>query len=148
MFQQDDEQKRHDTLLANIRAYLPELEKLVGEFHSYDEDGIYRFYHQSFKVFHLQPLVRRARDLFARLSPEGVPLHPWFTAICEQALDHEFDSGRMNDNWLNETRPLLEAFWHCRYFAENLLRYGRELDKAPLMLPSGWAAILCLYNMR
>ena len=96
----------------------------------------------------MQPLVRRARDLFAKISPDGAPLHPWFAAVCESALDHEFDSGRTNDNWLGETRPLLESFWHCKYFLEQMLRYGRELETAPQMLPSGWAAIMCLYNMR
>lgn len=145
---QDEEQKRHDALLINIKGLLPEIKKLLAHFHSEEEDGVYRFYHQSFKVFHLQPLVRGARDLFIQISPAGAPLNAWFAAICEGALDHEFDSGRTNSMWAAETRPLLEAFWHCKYFLKNMLRYGRELDNAPHMLPSGWAAILCLYNLR
>lgn len=145
---QDEEQKRHDMLLANIKGRLPEIEKLLADFKLEEEDGVYRFYHQSFKTFHLQPFVRRARDLFVQIALDGAPLHAWFAAICEEALDHEFDPGRTNDNWQGEVRPLLESFWHCKYFLEQMLRYGRELAVAPQMLPSGWAAILCLYNMR
>lgn len=145
---QADEQKRHDALLATIKARLPEIEKLLGTFHSNEEDAIYRFYHQSFKTFHLQSLITQARDLFVRMPPDGVPLNAWFSGICEGALNHEFVSGRTNADWLCETRPLLEAFWHCKYFLEQTLRYGQELEVAPQMLPSGWAAILCLYNMR
>jgi hypothetical protein len=63
----------------------------------------------------------RACDLFTRMSPDSMPLNAWFSAICEGALDHEFESGRTNNDWLNETRPLL---------------------------PRGWAAILYLFNMR
>jgi len=147
MFQNED-QKRHDALLANIKAHLLETEKLLVGFHAAEEDGTYRFYHQSFKAFQLQPYIRRARDLFTRIAPDGATLNAWFTAICDGAVGHEFDSGRTNDNWQVETRPVLEAFWHCKYFLEQMLRYGRELETAPQMLPSGWAAILYLYNMR
>jgi hypothetical protein len=28
------------------------------------------------------------------------------------------------------------------------VRYGKELTEPPLMLPSGWAAFLYLYNLR
>ncbi len=108
----DEMQKQNDELLTNIKERLPEIEKLSADFHSDEEDGIYRFYHQSFKTFHLQPLVRRARDLFSGIAPDGALLNGWFAAICEDALDCEVDSGRTNDNWLAETRPLLEAFWH------------------------------------
>jgi hypothetical protein len=145
---ENEEQKRHDALLANIKANLPEVEKLLASFHVEEEDGVYRFYHQSFKAFHLQPFVRRARDLFTRIAPDSAPLNEWFATICEGALDHEFVSGRTNANWMGETRPLLESFWHCKYFLEQMLRYGRELEAAPHMLPSGWAAILCLYDLR
>jgi hypothetical protein len=144
----EDEQKQHDALLANIKAHLPEIEQLLRDFKVEEEDGVYRFYHQSFKTFHLQPLIRQARDLFAQLSPDSAPLNAWFCDICEAALDHTFDSGRTNSNWQAETRPILEAFWHCKYFLEQMREYGRELEVAPHMLPYGWAAILCLYDLR
>ncbi len=31
---------------------------------------------------------------------------------------------------------------------EMAVKYGRKLEKAPELLPSGWAALLCLYNLR
>jgi hypothetical protein len=46
-------------LLARIKAKLPQLEDLLAQIEdrSGEEDGVYRFYHQSFKVFDLQELT-------------------------------------------------------------------------------------------
>ena len=54
----------------------------------------------------------------------------------------------MNRDWLNETRPILEAFFHAKTFLGLAVRYAKALDHAPRLLPSGWAAVLSLYNAR
>lgn len=71
-----------------------------------------------------------------------------YLSTYRAALDHDFDIGRSNANWDPETRPILEAFWHCAYFLEQLARYGRELSEPSGSLPSGWAAVLELYGVR
>ena len=43
---------------------------------------------------------------------------------------------------------VLEAFWHADYMLRMAVRYGQELDEAPSLLPSGWAALLHLYGIR
>jgi hypothetical protein len=53
-----------------------------------------------------------------------------------------------NERWLEITRPILEAYFHAHYFLSMAVRYGTELDAPPMMLPSGWAAILYLYGLR
>ena len=53
-----------------------------------------------------------------------------------------------NEHWLEVTRPILEAFFHARYFLEMICKYGKQLDEAPNIMPSGWAAVLYLYNIR
>lgn len=50
--------------------------------------------------------------------------------------------------WLEVTRPMLEAYFHARFFLEMVIQYGEELDQAPAILPSGWAAVLYLYDLR
>ena len=45
-------------------------------------------------------------------------------------------------------RRIAEAFFHAHYFLEMLVKYGNELKFPPNMLPSGWAAVLYLYNLR
>ena len=42
----------------------------------------------------------------------------------------------------------LEAFFHANYFLDMAIKYGEELDEPPSPLPSGWAAVLYLYNIR
>jgi hypothetical protein len=66
------------------------------------EDGLYRFYHQSLKVYSLQAHTTRAAGLIRAIAGEA---------------------GRRTE-------------------------YGRELDVAPTLLPSGWAAVLSLFGLR
>ncbi|HTP49195.1 MAG TPA: hypothetical protein VMK42_00730 [Anaeromyxobacteraceae bacterium] len=53
-----------------------------------------------------------------------------------------------NERWCEVTRPMLEAFFHARFFLEMAVRYGYELEAPPRSLPSGWAAFLYLYDLR
>lgn len=53
-----------------------------------------------------------------------------------------------NKHWTGNTRVFLEAFFHAKFFLEMAVKYGKELRAAPTTLPSGWAALLCLYNLR
>ncbi|MGZ5544922.1 MAG: hypothetical protein ACXWIU_09620 [Limisphaerales bacterium] len=57
-------------------------------------------------------------------------------------------SSEHNEIWLETTRPIVEAFFHARYFLEMAVNYGRELEYPPHVMPSGWAAFLYLYNLR
>ena len=74
-----DRQAEEIRLLAAIVQELPRLEGLLaavtGE--SGYEDPIYRFYHQSFKVFWLQGQIQQIVDALQSLAPE-LPLNPWF----------------------------------------------------------------------
>jgi hypothetical protein len=62
-------QARVDALLQRIKERLPEIEGLLREYgeHWAEEDGVYRFYHQSYKVFgRLQPLTQEGFALISR----------------------------------------------------------------------------------
>jgi len=75
------------------------------------------------------------------------PLNEWFTAIVHAGTGKEF---AMEDNarWTEVTRPILEAFFHARFFLEMAVRYSslelpprprpKRLRGAPLSL---WVAI-------
>jgi hypothetical protein len=34
------------------------------------------------------------------------------------------------------------------YFTQMMIKYAKELETAPQMMPSGWAAILWLFELR
>jgi hypothetical protein len=76
-----------------------------------------------------------------------LPLNPWFTQIVAEGAAEQF-SMEVNQRWGAATRPILEAFFHARYFLEMVCRYGRELNEPTDSLPSGWAAVLYLYGLR
>lgn len=137
-----------EPLLVNIKQRLPELEELLKRVsdHWGFEDGFYRFYHQSFKVYGLQMQTVKICEALASVSP-GKGMNAWFCRILDEGTGREFVP-EANQNWLAHTRPILEAFFHARAMLELAVKYGRELVHAPAMMPSGWAALLYLYNMR
>jgi hypothetical protein len=47
------------------------------------EDPIYRFYHQSFKVYALQEQTQPLARLLASLAPDR-PLNAWFLRIVQE----------------------------------------------------------------
>jgi hypothetical protein len=137
-----------DTLLRNIKQCLPELEKLLAhaEDHWGMEDGFYRFYHQSFKVYRLQGLTEGICKALQGLFPSR-PLNKWFKEIIAQGTGREFEMSH-NKDWLRHTRPIIEAFFHAHYFLKMAVKYGKKLESAPDRMPSGWAAVLYLFDLR
>jgi len=160
-------------LVRNLKAALPGLEQLLKEVQGHwgYEDGIYRFYHQSFKVFRLQGTTLDIVEALKKLTPAVDPkrdrpkfwyyfhgkkdeqpaeppvLHPWFMKIVTDGTGKEFDP-KDNENWLQVTRPIVEAFLHAKYYLEMAVKYGKELEAPPNSLPSGWASVLYLYDLR
>ena len=78
-------------LLANLRGRRERLQDLLSRCsgHWTYEDPVYRFYHQSFKVYSLQQtteaIVRELQDLVP-----GRPLNPWFAQIVAEGTGHMF----------------------------------------------------------
>jgi len=135
-------------LLKNIKERLPELEKLLAktEDHWGMEDGVYRFYHQSFKVYFLQSRTGKIFQALQGLLPD-LPLNEWFAQIVKEGTGHQFEMSH-NEDWLRHTRPIVEALFHAHYFLKMVVKYGRELEVPPSAMPSGWAAVLYLFDLR
>lgn len=140
---------QHQLLLTRIKERLPELTELLAEISDEwcSEDLVYRFWHQSFKVYYLQGFTEKIVASLESLAPQDSDLHPWFREIVRTGTGLKFESAH-NNAWTDHTRPMLEAFFHARFMLEMAVRYGRELETAPSLLPSGWAALLELYEIR
>ncbi len=145
---QIDDRPEVRELLVNIKAALPELEELLATCNGRwgYEDAVYRFYHQSWEVYEVQRATARVVSVLQSLAPER-ELNPWFREIVAQGTGQKFEMEH-NRRWLEVTRPILEAFFHARYFLEMVIRYGNELEEPPALLPSGWASVLYLYGLR
>jgi len=141
----------HDTFLKKVKENLPELEETLKRVsdHWHYEDLIYRFYHYSFKVFYIQSETEKMLEVLKKLKPnEKCEFNDFFKQIVIEGVCKRFNSDTTNKHWLKETKPMLEAFFHCKYFIEMAVKYGKELEKAPECMPSGWAGLLYLYNLR
>jgi hypothetical protein len=62
-----------DALLLRIKARLPELEELARALDEAEEDGLYRFYHGSYKVFTFRTRSKEHSLLLKRSA--GNPIH-------------------------------------------------------------------------
>lgn len=135
-------------LLEKIKEHNAEIDSLYALFQRLEPEIVYRFYHQSFKVYTATSLIKQARELFERLSPDAQPLNSWYLHIADTAISKKFDSAKSNQIWLEETRPIVEAFWHSKHFLQHMIESADELETAPQLLPYGWAGVLYLYDLR
>ena len=137
-----------DRLLAGLKEKAEEFRALLEKMESHwgIEDGIYRFYHQSLKVYYVQELTQEAVELLQSLLPER-PLNAWFMQIVREGTGKTFELSH-NENWLHHTRPMVEALFHTHYFVKMASKYGQELGAQPAALPSGYAALLYLFDLR
>lgn len=134
-------------LISLLRERRRRLQELLADCSSHwgFEDPVYRFYHHSFKVYAVQGATRKIVDELQGLAPDR-QLDALFARIVEDGTGFEFEPGH-NRRWGEVTRPMLEAFFHARYFLEMAVRYG-DLEEPPSPLPSGYAALLTLYGLR
>ncbi len=136
-----------EALLQSLRRDRGDLEILLSRCsdHWVYEDSVYRFYHQSFKVYGLQGTTQAIVQRLQALAPDR-PLNPWFLEIVAAGTGKAFKT-EDNARWTEVTRPILEAFFHARFFLEMAVRYS-DLQEPPQMLPSGYAALLYLFGLR
>jgi hypothetical protein len=136
-----------ESLLRSLRRDQGELARHLEEVsgHWGYEDPIYRFYHQSFKVYGLQGSTESIVQRLRSLAPD-LRLAPWFEEIVQAGTGKRFKT-EDNARWAEATRPILEAFFHARFFLEMAVRYA-GLSTPPQPLPSGYAALLCLLGLR
>ncbi|MEX0776718.1 MAG: hypothetical protein WD042_13525 [Phycisphaeraceae bacterium] len=145
----DDRSRLTDVLLANTKRECERLAKLLEEVNGHWSygDGLYRFYHQSFKVYYLQEHAQQIVAALRAIAPENQPFCGYFEQLLSEGTGRTFTQ-EANANWLRQTAPIVQAFFHARYFLEVAVKYARELEAAPQMMPSGFAALLCLYDIR
>jgi hypothetical protein len=118
-----------EAILAAVKAHLSQLEGLLEAMNNDYEEGLYRFYHQSFKVYSLQAHTTRAAGFVRVIADEaGRQVDPWFEAIVADGTGIEFDASH-NSEWPGYTRPQVEPFLHARYFVEMMVKYGREFGR-------------------
>ena len=137
----------HQKLLNSIKKRLPEIERLLNVVNSHwnYEDPIYRYYHRSYKSYYIQDSTLAMVNLFNKIC--NVPLNAQFMNIIKNGTNKRWKEVA-NKNWDKINRPMLEAYFHARFFLEMVYKYGKKFKKTPEVMPSGWAAILYLYNMR
>jgi len=142
-------------LLDNLHAQAAQLGELLNQLNDgktygtspYEDECFYRFYHMSFKVFGLQTYTDWIVAALRAIAPEGREFCGMFQAILDAGTGRMFND-QTNAHWLEQAGPIVQAFLHARYFLEMAVKYAAALDKPPQPLPSGWAALLELYQIR
>lgn len=147
-------------LISALKENMPIIEDLLTRIRedNIDEDGIYRYYHGSYKVYRLQDATMEIVSTLQALIPER-KLTAYFMTIIRDGTGKTFES-KSNQHWMQETRPIVEAFLHAEYFLKMAVKYGKGLDLVVNtnpetveerlcagLIPSGFAALLSLYEM-
>src|SRR5438093_467416 len=143
-----EERDRLERILLNrIKSRKEDLHKMLVMMsdHWTYEDGFYRFYHGSFKVYGIQDATGQAVTLLSELLPER-ELNAAFAQIVREGSGKKFEMAH-NAEWSRQTRPMLEAFMHAQFMVEMAVRYA-DLPAPPQPMPSGYAALLYLYDLR
>jgi hypothetical protein len=154
--------ERRNILLSAVKEKMPVLEELLSRVQreSCGEDGIYRYYHQSFKVYGLQIVTTEIVSALKSILPDQ-PLTDDFMTIIQDGTGMVFVRA-VNSRLRVEGRSILEAFFHARYFLEMAVKYGQRLElidninpsleeycsMVPFPMPIGFAALLELFDMR
>lgn len=138
-----------DQLLQNIKKNLIYFEIALQEANAYynEEDCFYRFYHQSYKVYYLQSCTKYMLDLLYKIKPKGTTLNSWFINIINSGINKKFTM-EINNNWIQETLPILNSFFHIKHVTKQIIKYGKKLEKSSNCLLFGWATILYIFNLR
>ena len=118
-----DKFRLSEVLLKNIKDELPRLESFLKSINDHwcYEDLIYRFYHQSYKIYYRFP-IKEAIDILNSLSPMApedlgeLPNHPFLKGILAD-IPEKFEPCH-NENWCKYTRPIVEASLHLKFFIE------------------------------
>jgi hypothetical protein len=144
-------EERQSRVLKSIREKL-ELAKQCyggGADPGGGEDSFYRYYHGSFKVYSLQSKTVKMVEVLREIGRDaGVDsLNAEFQEIISHGTGKTWNP-ECNLDWGRQERPVLEAFFHAREMLRLVIKYGEDLKEAPSTLPSGWAAVLYLYNSR
>lgn len=144
--------EKNIALLGNIKQKLPALEKVLEgtKDHWGEEDSVYRYYHGSFKVYRIQSITKSIYSALESVSPheDNKIRDPYYLQIVKEGASGREWKKEDNKNWEKVCRPMVEAFFHSKYFLEMAVKYGKKLDKVPLRMPSGWASLLELYGIR
>ena len=147
LFHPEEREQLEQLMLSRLKARKAELEQLLARLNSYRtyEDGFYRYYNQSFKVYGPQTETERAVRVLRDLLPER-KLNLAFEDILRNGTGKEFKPEH-NKDWPRHTGPILEAFCHAKFMVEMAVRYA-DLPEPPRPMPSGGAALLYLYDLR
>jgi hypothetical protein len=108
-----DDRPQVAALFSNLKAALPKLQALLDKYKGdwEYEDGVYRFYHQSYKVYDLQVGTTSITEALQALAPER-ELDEWYRQIVSDGTGNKFAQDH-NSRWLAETRPIVEASFHA-----------------------------------
>ncbi len=137
-----------EQLIVALREQSGTLQGLLAKVDSHwgIEDRVYRFYHSSVKVYHAQDLTLDIVEVLQALLPKR-PLNAYFLQIVNEGTGKQFELAH-NEDWLRHTRPIIEALFHARFFLGMACTYADKFEKSPSFLPSGFAALLYLFDLR
>lgn len=135
-------------LVTNLTDQLPDLIALRDRIAEWtDAKCVYRFLHQSFKVFEVQSATADIIAAFERLAPTGVPFsNDWARHILDAGVGHTFTLAA-NRDWLATTLPIVNGYQFARHLLDVTID-AADTATGEGLLSQAWATVLYLYGLR
>src|ERR1700722_13940277 len=99
-------QKRIDALFVRIKAWLSDLEAMAEELEAVEENGVYRFYHGSYKVFDMQEPIKEAFKLIVEIGGEDDPPHFDRVSVLSTAMLNKRQPHREDSTATTQRKPM------------------------------------------
>jgi len=151
LFQEEHRKRKlQRALIAKLQETKEQAYSLQQEAENdrYIDDRFYRFYRNSTKVYDIQILTTHIVDYMQSLIDDFqlTNFHPHFVTIIQEGTGHVPAS--QEDVYIQDTRAILEAFFHAKSALGSLIRYGIELPSEKRERATGWFSILTIYQLR
>jgi len=122
----------------NLREAKEKKEKLSKLYWTMDVDNVYRAYHDSWKIFNIQPLIIKYLEALLALIGEDIPANtkilikklkqlrfePRFIQLIDEALKIKFHGGAIPTT---EWKSLFTAFYHVKISLDSCIRLVGDL---------------------
>ena len=141
-----DSYEYNDAILSEVMARNDALHDFLNDMNTEYTRSLYKFYSQSFKVYHLQDFTLKVHSLFKSIADAtALQLHEGFEQIIAEGTGSTFDMSH-NVDWLTHTRPIVEAFLHAKYMVEMMIRLNTA-EPGSLRHVQAYQAVMVLFRM-
>ena len=137
-----------DQAFSRMKSARSEICALADRFEAEGIDTLYRFYHQSFKVYRAQELNQEALDLLRKLRSDRSTLSPFLEELIAHASPTVQFAPEHNRAWVATVGPFLTLHLHLHRIFVAMRTALQQHERLPEILDDALALSLAALGLR